>query len=408
MTEGLIYVSLYIALFFEVFAMLTFFEQEAHARRRMRPRRKWPSVSIIVPCFNEERTVAKTVESLLALEYPKQKLSLVLINDGSTDNTSAVMEQFRNNPQIQIINKENGGKHTGLNTGIMATKSSYIGCLDADSFVEPDALKYLLPHFDNPTIGAVTASMSVFSPRRVLERMQHAEYLSGIALRHIFATWNGLYVTPGPFTIFRREVFETIGLFKPAHHTEDMEIALRMQRAGYAIQNAPRARVYTKVPRTLGALIKQRVRWTTGFLRNSFDYRDMFFNPRYGVLGWLVLPLGVLSIAFAIGLFLLSLYEGIVRLAQFVELTLSVPISFAFRIPTFDLFFMPITPITILGVCSITLMLLFMLLGARISKTASMPGISILWYLALYSMVAPLWLMRAVADVTIGKRRGWR
>ena len=408
MTEVIVYVFLFLALFFEVFIVLSFFEKDARRRRHITTHTTYPSVSIIVPCFNEEDTVAATVESLLNLEYPKEKITLVLVNDGSTDNTRAVVDQYKDHPQVKLIHKENGGKHTALNAGIQETKSSLVGCLDADSFVEPDALLRIVPQFDNERIGAVTASISVYTPRTILEHMQQAEYLFGAMLRHVLATVNGLHVTPGPFTIFRRNVFQEVGLFRAAHNTEDMEIALRMQKGGWRIQNAPRARVYTKVPKTVHGLIKQRVRWTTGFLRNSIDYRELFGNPRYGVLGLMVLPLAVLSVFSGITLFLFFLFQTSISLWKFFIRASEVPLSFTFQLPSFDVFFIPTNTLVFLAPAATAIALALIVGGARISKTKTRIGFQLIWYSILFSIIAPLWLMRAVIDVLLGVRRSWR
>jgi cellulose synthase/poly-beta-1,6-N-acetylglucosamine synthase-like glycosyltransferase len=148
--------------------------------------------------------------------------------------------------------------------------------LDADSFVAPDALREIIGYFDDPKVAAVTAAMSVYDPQTWLEKIQHVDYIHGITMRHVISSLNGLYVTPGPFSFYRRAIILELGGFQKGHSTEDLEMALRIQRAGYLIENAPRARVYTKTPRTIAGLIKQRTRWTTGFLRNViYDYADM-------------------------------------------------------------------------------------------------------------------------------------
>jgi cellulose synthase/poly-beta-1,6-N-acetylglucosamine synthase-like glycosyltransferase len=408
MTEAIVYFFLFLALFFEVFIVLSFFEKDARRRRGIISHATFPSVTIIVPCFNEEKTVAATVESLLHLEYPKEKLALVLVNDGSTDKTKEVMNQYANHPQVKIIHKKNGGKHTALNAGIKESKSTLVGCLDADSFVEPDALMRIVPQFDHEHIGAVTASISVFMPKTILEHMQQAEYLFGAMLRHVLATVNGLHVTPGPFTIFRRSVFQEVGLFRSAHNTEDMEIALRMQKAGWRIQNAPLARVYTKVPLTVRGLIKQRVRWTTGFLRNSIDYREIFGNPRYGVLGLMVLPLAVLSVFSGITLFLFFVFQTTTSLWEFAIRAREVPLSFTLQLPSFDIFFIPTNTLVFLAPAATLIALALIVGGARISRTKSRIGFQLIWYSMLFSFIAPLWLMRSVIDVLLGVRRSWR
>ncbi len=288
--ESFIYPFLFITLFFEVFAILTFFDAEARRRRSMTPSALFPSIAVIIPCYNEEATIQGSVDSLLALDYPADKLSIIVADDGSTDRSREVLLRYATHPQVSLIRKENGGKHTALNAGIASTSAEFVGCLDGDSFVMADALKEIVPHFDDARVGAVTASMSVHEPRSALERMQQAEYLIGIAFRHVISTVNGLHVAPGPFTFYRRSMFAELGPFRSAHQTEDMEIALRMQKAGWKIRNAPRARVFTRAPKTVGSLVKQRTRWTTGFIRNGFDYRDLFGNPKYEALGLIILP----------------------------------------------------------------------------------------------------------------------
>jgi len=251
MFDAAVYPFLFVALYFEVFLVLTFFEKESRRRRALTTLSICPSVSVIVPAFNEERTIAETVRSVLALDYPKDKLSLILVDDGSTDGTGETLEQFRGHERVTVVHKENGGKHTALNAGIALAKSEFVGCLDADSFVSPGALKLVMANFDGGDIGAVTSSMSVNAPKNMIEKMQEAEYLIGIAMRHTLATWNGLYVTPGPFTIYRKRALEELGGFRPAHDTEDLEIALRLQRAGWRIGNAPAAGVFTNAPKTV-------------------------------------------------------------------------------------------------------------------------------------------------------------
>lgn len=306
--QVLAYPFLFIALYFESFLLVTFLSKPAREHRLESITQSTPKIAIVVPCWNEETTVAGTVESLLALDYPKEKLSLILVDDGSTDNTPAVVDQFSTNPQITAIHKKNGGKFTAMNAGLEYAKDAeLVGFLDADSFVAPDALREIVAAFSDQNISAVTASMSIHKPRTIFQRMQYAEYSLAIVLRHVFASVNGLYVTPGPFSFYRRSIFADIGPFRHAYLAEDMEMTMRMQRAGLRIGNAIRARVYTKGPPTFAKLIKQRVRWTTGFLRNLFfDYRDLLGTKKNVVLGMLVLPLGIIAIGSGIFLFILG------------------------------------------------------------------------------------------------------
>ena len=410
MSTWALYITLFLALYFQSFALLTYVGKDARARRAKGPlQSNFPKVAVIVPCYNEESTIAGTVESLLALDYPREQLELILVNDGSTDNTRSVMDAYVGHPSITVIHKENGGKHTAMNLGIERTDAEFIGCLDADSFVHAGALREILPHFEDPTVGAVTASMTVHEPQNIIQRMQYAEYLAGVALRHIFATVNGLYVTPGPFSFYRKSILNKIGGFRHGHQTEDMEMAMRLQVEGYKIENAPRAQVFTKAPNTVWSLVKQRTRWTSGFMRNSYDYRALFGNPKYGVLGLMVLPLGIIALIAGMSLFVFTVVDATRMVANAIAVQGDVPLSFNyFTLPPFDWFYMPITGIVLLGIVGVATAVTTMYIGKQISGAQRNFTLDVVSYMAFYSLIAPLWLFRSARDVALGYSRSWR
>jgi peptidoglycan-N-acetylglucosamine deacetylase len=407
--EAVAYPFLFVAIFFESFILVTLLSAPARRARGRAALATTPSVAIIVPCWNEETTVAKTCASLLALDYPADKLEILLVDDGSTDTTRAVITGLASaNPRVRALWKENGGKHTALNFGIAATNAELVGCMDADSVVEADALREITSCFANAQVAAATCAMSVHEPKTLLQHMQQAEYVFVTAARHALSSINGLYVTPGPFSFYRRAVIEELGGFRFGHQTEDMEIALRIQRAGYTIENAPRARVYTKTPGTISELLKQRTRWTSGFLRNLFgEYRSLFFNGRHEALGFLVLPVALLAIGGGIVLFLFALSSLAVEIASTTLLRASVPLSYNL-LPSFDWFYFPSSaPLFLWGIvalCSLGLILF----GKHISKSRVTVAFGFLPYIALYGLLVPLWLLRATADVSLGRKRGWR
>ncbi len=407
------YPFLFVSIFFETFLLVTFLSEPARLSRKKRPVLGYtPTVAVIVPCFNEENTIQGTIDSLLALDYPKEKLSIVLVDDGSTDNTANVMDSYKDTPHITIIHKENGGKHTAVNAGIhISAQAEFVGCLDADSFVAPDALREMVGYFEDPQVAAVTAAMSIHEPKKFIEHMQNIEYIYGIAHRHTMASVNGLYVTPGPFSFYRRKIIVDLGYFKKAHNTEDLEMALRLQRAGYLIENAPRARVYTKGPKTIRGLVKQRTRWTTGFVRNvMYEYSDLIGNPKFGTLGILVLPLGLISIISGLALFCLAIYQFIQSITSEYFLTRGIPLSYTLtpHIHTIEWFYIPITAVVLLGSVAVIGSIVFTILGQQISKTPGKLFAGIVAYTIVYGFISPLWLMRTVYDVTTGVRRSWR
>ena len=281
--SSVLYVFLYISLFFEVVILTSFFEGRGKMKEEEASEPTvFPSVTIAVPVWNEEETLAGTLESLLDLDYPKDKLHIVVVNDGSRDNTLQIARSFEHYPQIEVIDKENGGKHTAVNLVLEKSTSDLFGCLDADSFVDRDTLKTIVKYFEDPSVMAVTPCLKVLNPETFVQKLQAVEYTMGVFLKRVFVNLNSIQVTPGPFSVFRKRVFDDLGPYRKAHNTEDFEIALRMHLHHYKIVNSHKAFVYTKTPKTVRALLKQRVRWTQGSIQNLLDYREMFFKKEYG------------------------------------------------------------------------------------------------------------------------------
>ncbi len=412
-SEILTYPFIFLALYFESFLLVTYLSKPARERRNAPTTTNLsgtPQVAIVVSVWNEETTIKGTIESLLALEYPQDKLSLILVNDGSTDGTPAVIDRFAAHPQITALHEQHAGKFAAMNAGIEYAKDAeLIGFLDADSLVAPDALKEIVAAFADRDIDAVTASMSIHKPRTMLQRMQYAEYTLSITLRHAFASINSLYVTPGPFSFYRQSVFTRLGLFKHAYLAEDMEMAMRMQRAGMRIGNAIRARVYTKGPPTFRKLLKQRVRWTTGFLRNVlFDYRDLIGSRKNAALGLLVLPLGIMAIGSGIFLFIYYVTQVVQHGLHMITLVQAVPLSYTFSWHPLTWFYVPITMTTLLGTTLMLSVLAWMMIGKHISKTPGKLALNVVVYALLYGVITPIWLMYSVSNVALGTRTTWR
>ncbi len=405
-----LYICLFIALYFEVFLLISFFEKKPSAKNVLLPAR-YPSVSMLVPCFNEEKTLGKTIESLLAMDYPAEKLEVVVIDDGSKDNTAAIGRAYaeRNPTQVRFLQKENGGKYTALNLGIEQSSSEIIGCLDADSFAAPDALLEAVKCFDaDQTVMAITPAMKVYQPKKLLELMQNVEYTFGIFYKKMFDNLSAINVLPGPFSMYRRDVFKKIGLFKHAHNTEDMEIAFRMHANGLRIVNAHTAFVYTTVPQTIRALLKQRTRWSQGFLQNALDYKHLFFNPRYGNFGMLVLPFGI--IAFAAGIY--SAGYMAYRILSFVVLRISERFSTGIPMhlpqsPQFDLFLINTSTMVFVIAVVFALTIIAVLLGSKIAES-KISLKSYAAYFLLFGFIAPLWLVRAAWGAALAQESSWR
>jgi cellulose synthase/poly-beta-1,6-N-acetylglucosamine synthase-like glycosyltransferase len=242
--------------------------------------------------------------------------------------------------------------------------------------------------------------------------MQNAEYIFGIALRHSLSSVNGLYVTPGPFSFYRSDIFRKLGGFRHGHSTEDMEMALRIQQAGFKIGNAPRARVYTKAPYSLPGLLKQRTRWTTGFIKNIFgDYWHLVGNRSHGVLGMIVLPTALVAIVSGITLFCIAILKTSLHIVTLVQTRSGIPLSYSL-VPhmsiSLDWFYVPSSFYFVLAVITVLASLGLIAVGKRISQTPGNLAFGVISYALLYGLIVPIWLLRATTDVARGIERSWR
>lgn len=236
--------------------------------------------------------------------------------------------------------------------------------------------------------------------------MQKTEYHLGAFFKRMFSPLDGINVTPGPFSIFRKEVFEKIGLYTKAHNTEDMEFALRMQSHHMRIRNAHRAKVHTSAPGTLYKLYRQRLRWSYGTMKNTLDYRFMIFRKEYGILGMIVLPLSFFGVFVLLYNFSFVIFHSINRaLEQFTEWSI-VGISFSF--PKFDSFFFNTDFMVILAYILLGLGLFIIWQGVRLAEGKFRPSMGILYFIVLYAIVAPLWFFRAVLNIIFSQGTKWR
>jgi cellulose synthase/poly-beta-1,6-N-acetylglucosamine synthase-like glycosyltransferase len=407
--EIILYFFLFIGIYFEVFILFTYFLHKAQIKADgdcSFERETYPSVTIAIPVWNEEKTVAKTVDSLLAINYPKDKLKITIVDDGSTDTTWQIIQQYSHNPQVEIFHKENGGKHTAVNYAIEHATTDLIGCLDADSFVDKDTLKKLVCKFEDPHTMAVTPAMKIHNPKTIVQLIQSAEYLFGILIKKVMALLGAIHVTPGPFTIFRRSLFQQIGMFRKAHNTEDMEIAFRMQANHLKIENVHNAWVYTTGPNTVKKLYRQRVRWTYGFLQNVRDYKYLFFNKKYGNVGILTLPVGLILI---IGV-LFSVFFLCYRIASFIVRKFIEIKTVGFLMPhfTFSFFYVSTKIHIILGILVFVLMFTLIINAQRLTNEKVRFSRAVLFYFILYPIISPFWVLKSIYNVVFSRKTTWR
>jgi cellulose synthase/poly-beta-1,6-N-acetylglucosamine synthase-like glycosyltransferase len=404
----IMYGMIFFSLYFQVFLLITFLENKNKINdETVQEATSFPRVSITVPCHNEERSVIKTVNSLLDLNYPKDKLKIFVVDDGSTDSTWEVLQRYKNNPRITILHKENGGKFSALNYALERIDSPFVGCLDADSFVDSDALLSIMKYFSDEEVMAVTPAIKIYNPKSIIQKIQSVEYVMSIFIRKMLGMMDAIQVTPGPFSIFRKKVFDITGPYKHAHNTEDMEIAMRMHKHHMKIVNSHTASVYTMGPKTLRALLKQRVRWIYGFLKNATDYRTIFFKKEYGNLGLFTFPAAVISIFSGLYFLGYTIYSTLHFLIHKIVQIETVGISFKFKSFHFDWFFFDTGSTVFLIVTLFFITLSFTILGNYMTEQKARFPRGMLYYLALYGLIAPLWLARAVYNVALSRMPKW-
>lgn len=407
--QGLMYPFLFLSMYFQVLLLTSFFENKKRIKKEeYHEIKNYPTVAVAVPCWNEERTLPATLDSLLALDYPKDKLSIIVVDDGSKDKTLAIAKVYEHNhpSQIKVLAKENGGKHTAVNLALANSTSDLFGCLDADSFVTPSTLKAIVSYFDaNSEIMAVTPCIHIKNPKSFIQRMQAIEYLMGVFLRKAYGQLDAIQVTPGPFSIFRKSIFSTIGNYHKAHNTEDFEITLRMHKAHFKIANSHKALVYTIGPSTAKGFFFQRLRWARGFLENALDYRELFFKKEYGNFGMFTLPMAFAFVFYGLYAAIFSYYNILSWLNTIVKRFLTV--GFHPHFPSFDLFYFNTTVMSFVMMIMFTIFLFVLYIGNTLSDDRQEFYRNFPLFFILYPLFVPLFLGRAVIDTFFKRKNEW-
>ena len=249
-----------------------------------------PSVSVLIPAYNEEAVILDTVRSALASNYPK--LEVLVIDDGSMDHTAELVRQnFGRDSRVRLLLQPNHGKPTALNHGLSEATGEIIVSIDADTIVAADAIPLLVRHFADPAVGAVAGNVKVMNRNRWLTRWQALEYITSQNLeKRAFDLLNCIPVVPGAAGAWRADVLKSHGGFSGDTVAEDTDLTLTIRREGWKILYDEDAIGRTEVPETVEALIRQRFRWTFGTLQAVWKHRDAVGKPRYGTLGWIAIP----------------------------------------------------------------------------------------------------------------------
>jgi peptidoglycan/xylan/chitin deacetylase (PgdA/CDA1 family) len=265
-----------------------------HARRRRRrPPPPLPAGlrwSVIVPAHNEAAVIGKSLAAIGHLEA--DTVEVIVVDDGSTDGTAEVAGRF----PCRVIRQPRQGKAAALNAGIAAASGDVVVVLDADTVLTPDFLRAVGPHFADPSVGAVAGNVKVGNRRSFLARLQALEYIVSLNLdRRAQAQLNVMSVVPGAAGAFRRRALLDVGGYPTATLVEDADLTVALLLAGWRIPYEPAAIAWTEAPERLGAVMRQRRRWSFGTVEVVAKHAGAMFDPGTGRVGLLGLPWMLLS-----------------------------------------------------------------------------------------------------------------
>ena len=268
-----------------LFVLMAAFIQRSRARSRIFPSDRSVSLAVLIPAYNEEKVICKTVASVLASSTTID-FDVIVVDDGSSDRTAEVVrETFSGDRRVKVFTKPNGGKATALNFGFAQIDADVVLIIDADTVLATGAPELLARHFADPRIGAVAGNAIVGNPVNLITRFQALEYITGQNLdRRAFELFNAIGVVPGAIGAWRRLALLDVGAFTGDTLAEDADATLALQRRGWKILFEPAARAFTEAPETVQAFVKQRFRWVFGTLQVAHKHAGAMLRRK---------PLGV-------------------------------------------------------------------------------------------------------------------
>ncbi|MBN2042499.1 MAG: glycosyltransferase family 2 protein [Candidatus Aenigmarchaeota archaeon] len=310
---ALYYILIYVTLFISVFWFMIFFDKRDRMTKDPANLKRTPGLTMIVPAYNEEKTLGRTVESVLNQDYPRNKLKVIIVDDASTDGTADVGREYaRKYPNVTFLrHRKNRRKAAATNTGLRHVTTELVGFIDADTILEEsDALIRSIGYFRNKRTGSVIATIKPMDTKTFSQKLQRIEYTFTALVRKLLTFLGALYMTPA-FALYRTNLVRQLGGWDEDNFTEDLEMGLKLQNSGYKIEMSMNAAVKTNTPASFSKFWNQRIRWARGFVYNSRKYTHMFFGKSFGHLGWFVLPTQYLVILLAIPVFIYGFFDAL-------------------------------------------------------------------------------------------------
>lgn len=340
-----------------------------------------PPVSILIPCHNEEQCIEETLTRLQYQSYPH--FEIIAIDDASSDNTPTILRKLqRNIPSLRLITlKSNQGKGTALTIGALASRSEFLMCIDADAILSPDAIRWMMWHFQNsPRVGAVTGNPRVRNRSSLMAKVQVGEFSSIIGMiKRAQRVLGRIYTVSGVVALFRKKALIDVGFWSNNMMTEDVDISWKLQLKDWRIRYEARALCWILVPETVRGLFRQRLRWAQGGNEVLLKYFRSLFNLRMRRM-WPLYIEYCLSLVWCYTFFITVLLWGI---GKFYPLPLSLCVRSL--MPGF-------TGILLATACLLQLTT-GIILDSRVDPTLKKLFPWLIWYPAVY------WIMNSLVTV---------
>ncbi len=404
--EFVFYTYLFVALYMT--SLLIFLWYPNRKKIFEYPHGKPVPVSIIMPCYNESKTIAEAIESLMNLNYPKDMIEIIVVDDKSKDNSVQIIQEFvkkyPNKIKLIVNSRNSGGAAEPTNIGIKAAKYDFIAVTDADSMPQPDALIKMIGFLQQDSkVAAVTCAVMARGNKTFIQRIQMIEYSIIAWNRKLLDCIDSVYVAPGPFALYKKSALLEVGLFDTKNLTQDIEIVWRLLSHGYVAKMCLSARVYSETPDKFKKWWKQRVRWNIGGTQCIVKYRKLLFKK--GMLGAFIIPF--FSFSLFLGLFGLGIFAYLFAKRVIVKYLATQYAIYggATLLRLQDLSIHP-TVLNFFGIALFLWAFVFTMIGLGIMDMRKKPEakiFNILFYLLIYLTIYPSIMITSLSKYIRGK-----
>ncbi|MGC8516732.1 MAG: glycosyltransferase [Candidatus Acidifodinimicrobium sp.] len=410
-TFGIALVTLILAVFWLLIFIDINNERKREGIQRTKKTGKLRTVAVLIPTLAEGEELRKTVNTALASDYPKELFKIyIVLNKSSPASTRSIAYMLRSS-RVKVIEAPMNGKAAVMNYALKDfIREELLLVLDADTLINRDLMYKLVMQFKSKKVGGVVSSVKVYKPRNIIEYLQSYEYMLSIMARKAMSVLGGLMVAHGAGSMFSTDIIKKVGYFDEKNYTEDIEMGLRLLVNGYLVENAIDAVSYTIVPNTLKGLVKQRLRWFSGFFVNILKYRKRIMETKHRVLGLIIVPMSLVSISLGIVVVIGLVYYfaslGLYLYTLALNTSLPYALSSSFQLSPFSLntIYMLLIVLTAIGLSS----LFYSLRSVNGSLDAFKDTIGILIYSIFYSFfLSFVWLASLIMLLIRREAVGW-